>query len=65
MGRGGSPVLFPVTGPLGLIGLDASYVVGCASLQRGHQVIGLFLRGERRWGWGAQMGPSGPSLFPF
>ena len=53
---GGSPVLLPVTGPLGLVGLDAAEVVGCAPLQRGYQVVGLFLRergesggGEHRW----------------
>ena len=52
-GGGGSPVLLPVAGPLGLVGLDASDVVGRASLQRGHQVIGLFLR------WGEKMGMGG------
>ena len=60
-GAGGSPVLLPVTGPLGLVGFDAADVVGCAFHQRGHQVIGLFLR-RRRLGCGAQMGPSGPSI---
>lgn len=43
-----SPVLFPVPGPLGLIGFDAADVVGCALLKRGHQVIGLFLRQRER-----------------
>lgn len=46
-----SPALLPVTGLLGLIGLDAADVVGGASLQRAHQVIGLFLRWRRRRGW--------------
>lgn len=55
-GVGVSPVLLPITGPLGLVGLDAADVVGGAPLQRGYQVVGLFLRewgesggGEHRW----------------
>lgn len=60
----GSPALFPVTGPLGLVGFDAADIVGCTLLQRGHQVVGLFLRRGRRWGVGEQMGPSGPFLLP-
>lgn len=48
--RGQLPALFPVTGLLGLIGFDAADIVGCTSLQRGHQVIGLFLRWRRRQG---------------
>lgn len=43
-----SPALLPVPGPLGLIGFDAADIVGCALLQRGHQVIGLFLRQRER-----------------
>ena len=57
----GSPVLFPVAGPLGLIGLDASDVVGSASFQRGHQVIGLFLRrGEKMGDGGHRCNPLAP-----
>lgn len=65
MGWGVSPVLLPVSGPLGLVGFDAADVVGCAPHQRGHQVIGLFLRQKRRQGWvgSTEMGPSDPSLF--
>lgn len=43
-----SPALLPVPGPLGLIGFDAADIVGRALLQRGHQVIGLFLRQRER-----------------
>lgn len=65
IGWGGSPVLLPVSGPLGLVGFDAADVVGCAPHQCGHQVVGLFLRQKRRQGWvgGTEMGPSGPSFF--
>lgn len=43
-GTVGSPAFLPVPGPLGLVRFDAADVVGCALLQRGHQVVGLFLR---------------------
>jgi hypothetical protein len=39
-----SPAFLPVPGTLGLVRFDAADVVGCALLQRGHQVVGLFLR---------------------
>lgn len=39
-----SPALLPVPGPLGLVRFDAADVVWCALLQRGYQVVGLFLR---------------------
>ena len=40
------PALLPVPGLLGLVGLDAAYVVGGALHQRAHQVVGLFLQSE-------------------
>lgn len=58
----GSPALLPVPGLLGLIGFDAPDVVWRAPLQRGYQVVGLFLQK----GWGRRDAGEAPprAVFP-
>ena len=41
-----APVILPVMGPLGLIGLEAANVVWSAHHQSAHQIIGLRLEGR-------------------
>uniref|UniRef100_A0A6B0UBD3 Putative secreted protein n=1 Tax=Ixodes ricinus TaxID=34613 RepID=A0A6B0UBD3_IXORI len=50
------PFFLPVVRLLGLVRLDAAYVVGCTLHQGLHQLVGLALNFRARGGWSALHG---------